>query len=127
MFGIVGLVAKHLNLPARRPYQARHQIHQSRLSRTVRAHQAGDSWRNRQIDPIHAENLPVELRYVFEDDAVVHRTTSYARTLRMSNPRQIAQYTSRAIHASAREIARTASIRKRALSTVVVKYPRLKK
>ena len=46
----------------------RHQIHQSRLARTVRSDETRNARRNLQINPIDAENLAVEFRHVFKHD-----------------------------------------------------------
>ncbi len=91
LLGLVGGEAEHVDSPLGRPQQAGHQVHQRRLARAVGPDERGDAAADREVDPVDAEHLAVELRDVLEQDAVVaahrdaaHRTTSSARILRRS-------------------------------------------
>ena len=75
----------------------------------------GDAGRNGEVDPVHAQHFAVELRDVLEDDLVLvpaHFTTSIARTLRYSRPRQPAQINISMTHAEAEEISEASWSRK---------------
>src|SRR5690242_14481842 len=81
--GLIGTNTQNRDVAARGADQAGHQVHQRGLARSVRAHQAGDSGRNRQIHAIDAQNVAVEFGNVLEHDSIVrnhYRITSYART-----------------------------------------------
>jgi hypothetical protein len=67
-FRVVWACAEHADRPARRSQQPRHQVHQGRLARTVRADEARDAGRDGQVDAVDAEYLAVELRDALEDD-----------------------------------------------------------
>jgi hypothetical protein len=69
--GSSGVVSRTADRAARRFEQARHQIHQRRLARSVRPDEARDAGIDLQVDAIDAEHLTIEFRDVLEDDHVI--------------------------------------------------------
>ena len=92
-FGLAGRDAQDANSSARRAQQPGHQIHQSRLARSVRSHKARDTRGDCEIHAVDSENLPIELGDILEHDRLfrielLHLTTSYALILRARSKRE---------------------------------------
>ncbi len=86
LLGVVGAHAEDRDLAAARPQQTGHQVHQGALAGAVGTDEAGEAGCDVEVDPVDAEDLAVETGHTAEDDAVAaHRTTSCARSLRLSS------------------------------------------
>ena len=79
--------AEDADLAPGRPQQAREQVHQGALARSVRSDQAGDPGLDHEVHAVDAQHVAVELRDVAQGDVrrAAHLTTSKARTRRYSS------------------------------------------
>src|SRR5882724_1582620 len=104
-FRLVGSKAAHAHPSLGRPDQSCDQVHERSLARSVRANQAGNAGREREIDPVHSQDFAVELGDILKDNTVVGRgshprSTSLARSLRCSSQKQNAHSESTEAHAA---------------------------